>query len=158
MDKLEVRAVIKYFVLKGWKATQIHNDFKDTLGNSSPSLVTVSKWVNEFKRGRESLVDDPHSGRPKTATNSDMVEKVHKIVLEDCRLKVRQIAEMIDIPLEHVHHILIEDLGMKKLSARWVPRLLSEYQKQARVTMCTSNRRRLRRNRADFFASARDRR
>ena len=37
MDKVEARAVIKYFCKKGMSPKEIHNNFIKTLGNESPS-------------------------------------------------------------------------------------------------------------------------
>ncbi|KAF7239972.1 Dynein heavy chain 6, axonemal [Varanus komodoensis] len=48
-----------------------------------PSLSTVQKWSSEFKRGRESIEDDPRSGGPVTATTKENVKKIEKLVLED---------------------------------------------------------------------------
>ena len=53
------------------------------------------------------------------------VKKIHDLVLADRRLKVREIAETVGISKDCVGHILCEILGMRKLSARWVPRLLT---------------------------------
>ena len=33
-----------------------------TLRTDAPSYATIKSWVAEFKHGRESLEDDPHSG------------------------------------------------------------------------------------------------
>jgi hypothetical protein len=46
---------------------------------------------------------------------------------------VREIAETIGISNERVGHIMHEELHMKKLSARWVPRLLTADQKRIRM-------------------------
>ena len=62
-----------------------------------------------------------------------MIDKIHDIVLNDHRLKVREISENANILVERVWHILHECLGMKKLSARWVPRFLTADHKRARV-------------------------
>ena len=48
-------------------------------------------------------------------------------------MKVREIAETIGISKECVGHILHEELGMKKLCTRWVPRLLTADQKRTRM-------------------------
>ncbi|KZC13398.1 Histone-lysine N-methyltransferase SETMAR [Dufourea novaeangliae] len=61
-----------------------------------------------------------------------MVKKIHKMVLDDRRLKVRELADMIGISKSAVHRILTENLDMRKLCARWVPRLLTMEQKQRR--------------------------
>jgi transposase len=103
MDKIGYRAIIKYVFLKGLKATQIHNDFTEKLRDSTTSLMTVSRCVNEFKRGRDSLEDNPRSGRPQTSTSSNIVEKVHKLLFENRRLRLQQIAEEVGISKERVH-------------------------------------------------------
>jgi hypothetical protein len=50
-------------------------------------------------------------------------------VCSDRRLGVRLIAEL-NINRETVRQILTEDLGMKKISAKMVPRILTDDQKQ----------------------------
>ena len=43
MEKLEIRAVIKYFCKNGMPLKEIHEDFMETLGKESPSYSTVKK-------------------------------------------------------------------------------------------------------------------
>ena len=62
------------------------------------------------------------------------VTQIHDLVLADRRLKVREIAETVGISKDRVGHILHEILGMRKLSARWVPRLLTPDNKRNRET------------------------
>ena len=135
MEKLEIRAVIKYFFLKGLTATEIKSELDSTMAESAPSFTTVKRWVADFKRGRSSTQDEARSGRPKTATTEEMIEKVHDIVLADRRVKVREIADMVLISKDSVYRILTEELGMRKLCARWVPRLLTPEQKHTRMTV-----------------------
>jgi len=40
-------------------------------------------------------------------------------------MKVRDIAEIVGISVDKVHNILHKELEMKKLCARWMPRLLT---------------------------------
>lgn len=151
MDKKEVRAVIKLFFLKGKTATQIKAKLNAVLGESAPSLKTVHTWVAEFKRGRTSCEDEPRSGRPKEVTTDEMIAKIHKIVMSDRRLKVREIAEIVSISTERVNNILHEHLGMKKLCARWVPRLLTLDQKRVRMDVSSDNLERFKRNPTEFL-------
>ena len=125
MEKIEYRAVIKYLFLKGNTPTQIKVELDTVYVDNAPSFTTVKFWAAEFKRGRKSLGDDERSGRPKTATADDNIAKVHQMVLDDRRIKVREIPEVMKMSKERVCHILHQDLGMRKLSARWVPRLLT---------------------------------
>ena len=64
-----------------------------------------------------------------------MVDLVHQTVMEDRRLTVNDIAEACEISSERVHKIFHQDLDMRKLSARWVPRLLTIDQKRIRAVM-----------------------
>ena len=121
MDKIEYRAVIKFFVKEGLTPTEIHSKFIKLYGESFPSFSTVKKWAAEFKRGRTCLEDDPREGRPKSATTPEIMEQVHDMVLDGWRMKVREIAETIGISKECVGYILREEMDMKKLCARWVP-------------------------------------
>jgi transposase len=97
MDKIEYRAVIKFFVKEGSTPKEIHSKFIKVYGDSSPSFSTIKKWAAKFKCGRTSLEDDPCEGRPKSATTPKSIEQVHDMVLDDRRMKVREIAETIGI-------------------------------------------------------------
>jgi len=125
MDKIEYSAVKKFFVKEGLTPNEIHSKFIKVYGGSSPSFLTIKKWAAEFKRGCTSLEDDPREGRPKSATTPEIIEQVHDMVLDDGRMKVREIAETMGISKERVGYILHEQLDMKKVCARWVPRLLT---------------------------------
>ena len=103
----------------------------------APSMTTIRYWFNEFKRGRTSVFDEERAAHPIEATTGDMVKKIHDIVLADRRLKIREIVDIVDILTERIQNILHEKLVMTKLSARWMPRLLTGEQKRNRMT--TSN-------------------
>lgn len=151
MDKFEYRVVIKYLHLKGLSPLNIHGDMVATLGNSAPSYATVKRWVAEFKMGRESVKDDPRVGRPSTATSDDNIARVNDIIMNDRRLTVRYIAKQVDMSHERVQNILTAKLGMVKVSARWVPRLLTPEQKLTRLRMSAENLLRFKSNPDDFM-------
>lgn len=79
MEKSEVRAVIKFYVLKDKTATQIKTKLDRVLGSSSPSLSTVHTWVTDFRRGRQSCKDAPRSGRPNEVSTPEMINKIKKL-------------------------------------------------------------------------------
>ena len=139
MDKIGERAVIQYLHKKGLIPKHIHNDMVVTLGKNAPSYATVKRWVAEFKRGRQSLENDPRPGRDVTVATPEMVNKVHDIVMTDRRVTERYIASAVGFSQERVHSILTEDLEMRNLSARWVPRLLIVDQKHTRRTLSSTN-------------------
>ena len=85
----------------------------------------------EFKRGRTSCQDEHRSGRPNEVTTPEMVKKIHIMILDVRRIKVRELAGIVGISKSALHRILTESLSMRKLCARWVPRLLTLEQKTA---------------------------
>ncbi|KAK5641804.1 hypothetical protein RI129_010351 [Pyrocoelia pectoralis] len=149
MENIECRAVIKCLFLKANTPTQIKHELDSVYGDFALSFTTVKFWTAEFKRGRKSLGDDERSGRPKTATTDDNIAKVHKMVLDDRRIKVRGVMKM---SKERLCHILNQDLGMGKLSAHWVPRLLTLDQKSVRMNISNALLASFRRKKSEFFA------
>ncbi|GFY15925.1 histone-lysine N-methyltransferase SETMAR [Trichonephila clavipes] len=149
MDKIGYQADIKYLFLKGNTPTQIKDELDSVYGDSAPSFTTVKFWPAEFKRGRKSLGDDEHSGRPIAATTGENIAKVHQMVLGDHRIKVRVIAAVMS--KERVCHILNQHLGMRKLSRRWVPHLLRLDQKRDRMNISNALLAEFRRNKSEFW-------
>jgi hypothetical protein len=133
MGKIEYRAVIKFFVKAGLMPNEVHSKFIIVYGDSSPPFSMIKKWAAEFKRGCTSLEDDPHEGRPKSATTPGIIEQVHDMVLNDRWMKVREIAETIGISKECVGYITHEELDMQKLCTRWVPHLLTADRKRTHM-------------------------
>ena len=154
MEKTEYRAVIKFFVLEGLSATEIHTKMVKVLKESAPSFPTVHRWVLEFKRGRTSVEDEPRSGRPKSATTPEIIEQVFDIVCKDPSLTKREIADTIGISDERVLYILHEELHMKKLFGKLVPHSLTIQQKLNRKQISQRNLKRAESNR--FCASTMD--
>jgi histone-lysine N-methyltransferase SETMAR len=53
--------------------------------------------------------------------------------MEDRRITVRELANEIGVSIGSVHSILTEELGMRRVSAKFVPKLLTMEQKQRRL-------------------------
>jgi len=124
MEKEQYRSVIRFLFLEGKSRSEIKERLDAVYGDSSHSMATVKNWLSEFQRGRTSVFDEPRPGAPKTATMEDNVTKIHDLVLTDRRLKIREIAETGGMSKDR----------MTKLSARWVPRLLTPDIKRNRET------------------------
>ena len=118
MDKIAHRAVIRYLVIKGLSPKEIHGYMVPTLREDAPSYSMVKKWVAEFKRGRESLEDDPRPGRPATDTTQETIDKIHDMIFADRRLTEHYIATELGVSQERVHAIIHNDLQMTKVSVR----------------------------------------
>ena len=100
--------------------------------------MQVKFWVGEFKRGRTSLEDEVRSGRPQDANDEEMCKKVRDLVNSDRRIQVEKIAQALGISHGRVSTILHDRLGMRKLTARWVPKSLSDDQTATRASVCSA--------------------
>ena len=62
MDKFEKHAVIKYLFLKGMSAKAIYDYMLATLADNALAYSVVKSWLAKFKRGRNNVEDEHHSG------------------------------------------------------------------------------------------------
>ena len=127
---IEMWVVIRFFFLQGKGPKEIHAILTETLGEHAPSYATIKNWLAQFKHGDFSTCDAPHPGRPKTVTTSEIIDQIHELILEEWRIMAKSIAEQLGIPRERVGSIIHEDLDMRKLSAKWVPKCLNADQKR----------------------------
>ena len=130
------RVIIRFLHLRGVTPIEIHRQLKETCGDSVMDVSKVRSWVRLFKEGRTSCANEKKQPRPRTSRSADIVERVEKLVLEDRRMTVEQIASRVGISVGSAHTILHVDLKMKKVSSRWVPRMLTDEHKAARVACC----------------------
>lgn len=71
----------KIFVKKGLTPTGIFNQM-NVLDDAAPSFTIMKNWAAEFKHNHTSLEENPRSGRPKSVTTPENINKVHDIVLK----------------------------------------------------------------------------
>ena len=57
MNKVDVRAVIKYSCKKGMSPKEIHMTSLKLFAHESPSYSSPKKWAAEFRKVRESVDD-----------------------------------------------------------------------------------------------------
>jgi len=65
-------------------------------------------------------------------TTPEIIDQIHELILEDSRISAKSIAEQLGISRERVGSIIHEDLDIRKLSAKWVPKCLNADQKRQR--------------------------
>jgi hypothetical protein len=80
-----------------------------------------------------SVGEDPRTGRPSTSTNDDHVERVRDVIRRNRHLTVREVADEVGIGIESCHKIITEKLQLRRVSAKFVPRLLTDDQRENRV-------------------------
>jgi len=91
---------------------------------------------------------------PKTVTTPDIIDQIHELNLQDHRISAKSIAEQLGILHERVGSIINEDLNIRKLSAKWVPKCLNADQKRQRFQSSEQLLEFLRGDPNDFLLSA----
>ena len=122
-----------------------------TYGDDALSYDLVKRWHREFKHGRKSVETAPRPGRPPSAIDDASVRQVEAAILEDRRITIRQIAQEVKISSGSVETIIHDHLHMHKVSARWIPRLLTPFQKQERVECSKMNLEMCQADESQFF-------
>ncbi len=89
-------------------------------------------WYVDFKHGRTGT-NDAECSYTNEAVTAGNIKKVLKIVMDDPKVKVCKIAEMVNISIRSASTISHEKLGMKKVFSKWVLHLLTMEQKQHRI-------------------------
>nr|XP_012223556.1 PREDICTED: uncharacterized protein LOC105672887 [Linepithema humile] len=116
---------------------EIRTEMVNVLEESAPLKTMICKWALEFQRGlkyrRRSPQWIPPQWSPKSVTTPEIIQQIYDMVLDDRRIKVREIVEAMGTSKERVGYILHEELRMKKLSARCVPHLLRIDEKRNRI-------------------------
>ena len=132
----EQRANLKFLAKLGETPFKSFAMLQQVYGEEMMSRTRAFEWHKRFKEGREKVEDDPWSGRPSTSRTADNIERVKQMVRADHRLTVRMIAVELSINKDTVWSIITENLEMRKVCTKVVPKLLSEDQKEQRVTVC----------------------
>ena len=131
--KDEIWAYIKARSKLGCSLKKLMTEISTAFGPSCVSYDSVRRWKKKFESGLESIKNAPKSGRPKSASRKEIVSKIKEIIEGDARFTVCNIAQKVGISLSTVHLILKKHLKVRKISARWVPHLLTDEQKRQRV-------------------------
>ena len=128
MEKIEQRAVIKHCVGAGMTLV---DTLKFMNAGKSCKRGLVYKWHACFSNGRENIADDDRDRRPKTTER--LRSRIKEALNEDRRKTIDELADHFDVRHGAVYYIITNKLKMTKVSARWVPRILSEEDKSVRV-------------------------
>ena len=127
-QKMDQRICIKFCVV-GMRpripTTPIANDEATYLGPKQRLSV-----VQNVFRGREDVNDEERTEHPSTSTQNKIINKVRKIVLTNRRITVREVAEVIHISISSCHSLFTNNLGIRRVAAKFVPKLLNFDQKQ----------------------------
>jgi len=135
-QKFEQRCAIIFCVKLGESATVTYEKLQRAYGEHSLSSAQVIRWHKSFLEGREQVEDEPRAGRPSTSKTDNNVERVRSLVKSDRQLILRMISSELYLNRFTVHQILTQDLDMRKVCAKMVPKNLTTEQKANWRAVC----------------------
>jgi transposase len=88
---------------------------KTTFGDNAMGKAQTFEWFSRFKRGETSVEDSERSGRPSTGRTEENVENVRKIVIEDRRNTIKEMAGRLGLSYGTCQRIL-RTFNMQRMS------------------------------------------
>ena len=125
------RSVIKYCVERGMTPGQTITEMETSASHRGVSRALIYKWHKRFTTGWTE--SNAKKGRRKEI-HSAIIKKVSDVIDADRRHTVREVAEIVGISKSSAHKIISDELGMSRVCARWVPRLLRDEEMKRRVS------------------------
>lgn len=132
---VEQRVCLKFCVSNKISCAEALKMLTAADGDSTMSKTQAYEWYKEFKAGRTVVDDLPRFGRPSTSVTDENIEEVKKIVLEDRRVSIREIAADLGVSFRSVQSVMHDVLGLRRVEARLVLRVLNVLQKQYRIAV-----------------------
>ena len=129
-DTLEERYAIQFCFKLRKNATETYVMLQTVFGPSFMNRALVFEWHKRFKEGRESLRDDERCGRSKEVRTPELIGQIKNFMDKDRRVSIETISAQFDVSVGSVHIIIREELKMRKICAKFVPRVLREDQKK----------------------------
>jgi len=135
-EKLEQRAAVKFCFLLGKTAGETVVMLETAYKEAALGKTQVYEWFSRLRNGELSLADQPRSGRPSTSQADENIAIICELILEDRRRTVDDLVDLSGVSWSSCQRILSEELQMKRVAAKFVPRVLTADQKQSRVDAC----------------------
>ncbi|UYV84646.1 hypothetical protein LAZ67_X002944 [Cordylochernes scorpioides] len=135
IKKIDQRTCIKFCVKNEIKCADAFRMLTVAYGEVTLDRSNVYRRYKMFSEGREDVNDEERAGRPSTSTTDEKINKVEKMILANRRITDREVAEDLNISIGSCHSIFINDLGMRRVAAKFVPKLLNCDQKQHRMNI-----------------------
>ena len=131
-DTLEERYAIKFCFKLGKNDTETYGMLQTAFGASCMNRASVFEWHKRFKEGREPVRDDERCGRSKEVRTPELIGQIKNFMDKDRSVSIEAISAQFDVSVETIHTIIREELKMRKICTKFVPRVLREDQKERR--------------------------
>ena len=94
--------------------------------------ASVFEWHKRFKESRESVREDERYWRIKEVNTPELIGQIKNFMDKDRCVSIETISAQFDVSVRTVHTVIREELKMRKICVKFVPRVLREDQKERR--------------------------
>lgn len=119
-ERLEIRKLLRYEYRLGHSAREAADNICLVEGPEAVSYVTARRWFARFRQGNFDVEDEPHSGRPLTLNDDELL----KAIEADPRLTTRDLSVRFGCSNVTIANRLHE-LGLKWKYGTWTPHVLT---------------------------------
>jgi hypothetical protein len=127
-----VRDFVTDLARAGKSFSEIKKNVEAAYRDRSLSSSQLYRIIKQARAGKVTE-DQRHLNPKKTVRTAALIASVAAAVAADRRIDTRSLAAALGVCFRTICRILKDDLSLVKKSARWVPKLLSQVQKEDRV-------------------------
>ncbi|CAF4827459.1 unnamed protein product, partial [Rotaria socialis] len=120
-------------------ARAVYDKLNSIYVDEAPDLSTAERWSKLFRDGRKEIEDKARPDRPITGTTTENIEYVRLLIDDDPYITIEGIQARTDMSYGTVQLIICDDLKLQKITARYIPKDLSDVQRAERVRICKQN-------------------
>ncbi|UYV80548.1 hypothetical protein LAZ67_19000537, partial [Cordylochernes scorpioides] len=131
----QIICIVFCFKLKK-SATETYELIKEAFGDTALSRSRTFEWFSRFLKGREKVNDDQHTGRPRSLRSEENKLKIKELIKSNRRISIKDLSLETGLSVGLCHQIVTKDSDMIRTSSKFVPRILTEEQKEVRMDVC----------------------
>jgi len=128
----DARSFVAALARAGKTLKEIKVTTDEAFGVSTLQQAQIYRIIRHVKDGKE-VGNERGRATTKLVQDEHLIASVAAAVEADGRITVRQLTAANGVSNDTIFKVLHEDLGLSKKSARWVPKLLNQAQKEERV-------------------------
>ncbi len=119
---------------------EVHRLVNEAFPDKGLKLRACQLICQKIKAGKtlEEMEDKRKFNPVKTKRTENVVELVMSDIEDNRRVTIKTLATRYDMSVSTMHALVTEQLGLAKKSARWIPKLLTDEQKEERVRCSTA--------------------
>ncbi|XP_068229399.1 protein GVQW3-like [Palaemon carinicauda] len=129
-ERLEQQYCIKFCHKLGDRKVETIQKTQRVFSDDALGITQVKEWYDRFKDSHITVKSEPCSGWPSTCRIDQVIAKVIAFVMQDRCVTIREVAEEVCISTFSTHSLMTEDMAMKRVAVKFVPKVLTVKQKK----------------------------